>query len=1083
MIDKQPTLSLDEAEGVVPVDEQDEAISMLTKTCKGDRYGEFNVWAASQSSPHPAVLEIVSAAGEVGITANELRVQLALELRTQNTVKMMYLCVYLQAFPAFFRLEESDDEGGSIHRVYALPQPAAGGTLGKDKEWADMTEGEQKAAQTLGYDAHTWDTWEVPAACNTKWLQLAAYEQTAAQTLGYHRSSWDKELDAATGDEAPRLQGSSSMDYAMRAGPSSSVPPSVVVNLGDKQAVAAVAAADVAAELEGRALHKQLQALLLQAGANGLTTSKLITPTKLGAMCGAAAKKRDINHLNPGAVLANLSGLRRIGKTWFHEASIPEETPSFAFDDSPQPPTVTAAQPPTVTAAPVTVNTAAAIDALRAFAHSFHGRVWPSTKAQIKAAFSALYLSKPVWLMRWLEQERTHLEMQGSSGEENPVVTKSRIKVIHNTFTSQFQQLGVLSGSNKSFKWNQQKVSDLLNANQPSESLGVVSLLAPISPTGESEPRPASSFQLASGERVELVESLERLNMIIASDATLRGETDDEVAVDCEGVPEALFLIQLATKERTLVIDGVKLGEQEMCEVLAPLFSSELTTKLLHDLHKDAAALATIGGVALVNCLDSQLAMELVSGALHMGFNEMLGQLNHTEHPSKVAMKRKMGGADSGGVVFSRRPLPRDVIEYAAMDVTLLRSAYSTLTELLGPAQLESVKHASGIRAHHAAVSGGRRRVCIDVSSEHSLASRELLEACRPEAMQPTAPLVVSNDVEPLLTLLPADIAASLDGKTLELSDIVLDKGRRPQAWCAGSRIFLGGNDRTVLADDIDSIVDNLGGFGSDNRAGLEAQLHRVSAIRNRADAIIGLTMRVGRHVGGNAAMIADLLFHEDASLLFLGEPGSGKTTIVREATRLLAEMSNVLIVDTSNEIAGDGDVPHPCVGLARRLQVQSLDDQCSVMIEGVQNHTPEVMVIDEIGRPAEVEAARTCKTRGVRMIASAHGDLRKLLKNKQLRGLVGGVEAVTLGDAAAKDEAKRRGAPAGAFDKVKAQRAGPSIFDVIIELRRGEPHEWRIVMNSAKAVDEILLGSHYLSQRRTRDPASGEFFIDLEKA
>ena len=148
--------------------------------------------------------------------------------------------------------------------------------------------------------------------------------------------------------------------------------------------------------------------------------------------------------------------------------------------------------------------------------------------------------------------------------------------------------------------------------------------------------------------------------------------------------------------------------------------------------------------------------------------------------------------------------------------------------------------------------------------------------------------------------------------------------------------------------------------------------------------------------------------------------------------------MRNVLIVDTSNEIAGDGDVPHPCVGLSRRLQVCSLDDQCRTMIEGVQNHTPEVMVIDEIGRPPEVEAARTCKTRGVRMIASAHGDLRKLLKNKQLRGLVGGVESVTLGDAAAKEDAKRRGAPPGAVDKVKATRAGPPVFDVIVELRRG---------------------------------------------
>jgi stage III sporulation protein SpoIIIAA len=369
------------------------------------------------------------------------------------------------------------------------------------------------------------------------------------------------------------------------------------------------------------------------------------------------------------------------------------------------------------------------------------------------------------------------------------------------------------------------------------------------------------------------------------------------------------------------------------------------------------------------------------------------------------------------------------------------------------------------------------------VDDAHVLASRELVEACNPASLPSSAPLVVSNEIEPLISLLPADVAASLGGFEQELSDIQLDKGRRPQAWCAGRRIFLGAEDREVRTDEINDIVGHLGGFGSDNRAGLEAQLHRISAIRNRAEDIIGLTMRVGRHVGGNAAMIRDLLFHEDASILFLGEPGSGKTTVVREATRLLAERSNVLIVDTSNEIAGDGDVPHHCVGLARRLQVRTLDEQCRTMIEGVQNHTPEVMVIDEIGRPAEVEAARTCKARGVRMIASAHGDLRKLLKNKQLRGLVGGVESVTLGDAAAKEDAKRRGAPAGAVDKVRAQRAGPPIFDLIVELRRGEPHEWRIVMNSARAVDQILEGGNYASQRRTRDPATGEFVLELEQA
>jgi hypothetical protein len=247
----------------------------------------------------------------------------------------------------------------------------------------------------------------------------------------------------------------------------------------------------------------------------------------------------------------------------------------------------------------------------------------------------------------------------------------------------------------------------------------------------------------------------------------------------------------------------------------------------------------------------------------------------------------------------------------------------------------------------------------------------------------------------------------------------------------------------------------------------------------------------------------------------------------VREVTRIVAQNRNVLIVDTSNEIAGDGDVPHSCVGLARRLQVRSLDSQGQVMIEGVQNHTPEVMVIDEIGRSSEVEAARTCKQRGVRIIASgdcllvlplllsclvsclvtgsepesnrfrlvpflpntissssAHGDLRKLIKNTQLRGLVGGIETVTLGDAQAKEEAMKRGLrPSASLNKVKTQRAGTPIFDVIVELRRGELHEWRIISPCAKAVDMILEGSHYLAQQRTRNDTTGDLFLNLVHA
>ena len=582
-------------------------------------------------------------------------------------------------------------------------------------------------------------------------------------------------------------------------------------------------------------------------------------------------------------------------------------------------------------------------------------------------------------------------------------------------------------------------------------------------------------------QKVEVVESMQRLKDLLEADAALRGEVADRaVAIDCKGAPGALHLLQVATTSRVLLLDCKKMGAQETCEAIRQLLTSDTTIKLIHDVHNQAAAIASLGGVKIRGCLDTQLAMEFLFGTVNMGFSDMLKQLGCSQLSVIKATMMARTAEGKEGPVLSQRQLAQDAIEHAALAFSLQRSVHTRLVDLLGP-DMANVKKASDLCARNSAESGGRRCVCVNVSN-HQLASRELMEVCRPAQMLGTTVPVVSDDVQPLLLLLPSDISGELSGLTSQLSDVVLDKGRRPHAWSAGKRIFLGCHDRVVTSDDLNTVVTRVGDFGSDNRAGLEAQLHRISAIRNRGNHIIGLTMRVGRHVSGNAHMIADLLFRDDASILFLGEPGSGKTTIVREVTRLLAETRNVLIVDTSNEIAGDGDVPHPCVGLARRMHVRSLAEQGDVMIEGVQNHTPEVMVIDEIGRQAEVDAARTCKQRGVRMIASAHGDLRKLIKNKELRGLVGGLEKVTLGDAQAKEEAKKHGQPPDApLNKLKTQRAGSPIFDVVIELRRGELHDWRIVSPCAAAVDSILEGARYEAQRRTRDDTTGEFFLELE--
>ncbi|BBO23623.1 MAG: hypothetical protein AMXMBFR19_14560 [Chthonomonadaceae bacterium] len=297
---------------------------------------------------------------------------------------------------------------------------------------------------------------------------------------------------------------------------------------------------------------------------------------------------------------------------------------------------------------------------------------------------------------------------------------------------------------------------------------------------------------------------------------------------------------------------------------------------------------------------------------------------------------------------------------------------------------------------------------------------------------------------------MPATIRERLEtGEDLgDLIEVVLDYGRPAEARYRERTLRW--PDLFVSEHDIDFVTRSIGEFGEDNRAGIERTLHRISCIRNRHGKIVGLTCRVGRALEGTIDIIDDIV-RSGASILLLGKPGVGKTTKLREVARVLADEveKRVVIVDTSNEIAGDGDVPHPGIGTARRMQVRIPSEQHQVMIEAVENHMPEVIVIDEISTEAEANAARTIAERGVQLVATAHGQtLENLMLNPSLADLIGGIQAVTLSD----DEARRRGT-----QKTVLERKAPPTFDVVVELVDFD--RLAVHHNVQKTVDLILRG------------------------
>jgi stage III sporulation protein SpoIIIAA len=321
--------------------------------------------------------------------------------------------------------------------------------------------------------------------------------------------------------------------------------------------------------------------------------------------------------------------------------------------------------------------------------------------------------------------------------------------------------------------------------------------------------------------------------------------------------------------------------------------------------------------------------------------------------------------------------------------------------------------------------------------------------------------LNITDDLETLVDVLPPSVAENLwkQPNNFELLEIVMDLGRRPEARYPDAEVMLA--EREVAQEDLDYVVARIGEFTSDNRAGIERTLHRISCIRNRKGRIVGLTCRVGRAVFGTIRIIEDLV-RDGKSILLLGRPGVGKTTMLREVARYMADDLNkrVVVVDTSNEIAGDGDIPHPGIGTARRMQVPSPELQHRVMIEAVENHMPEVIIIDEIGTDLEAAAARTIAERGVQLVATAHGNsLENLIMNPTLSDLVGGIQSVTLSD----EEARRRGT-----QKAILERRAPPTFDMLVEIQSFT--QVAVHRDVAEVVDAILRGYEVPAELRELD-------------
>ena len=569
--------------------------------------------------------------------------------------------------------------------------------------------------------------------------------------------------------------------------------------------------------------------------------------------------------------------------------------------------------------------------------------------------------------------------------------------------------------------------------------------------------------------------------------------------------------------------------------LLEDIFNKAELCKIGHAMSEGVVALKHQLGVKSINMLDMQIAYEVFTGkstkASKSDLYELCGLENSTKpfktgtldidtnkeqnSESYKTASSEIGDTEMLRSAFSDR-ISKTQIDQIPKTHTFLHSI-NIFFQMFASCENNQVKEMNGltfkqrlkivqkatesrIQRHAENITSGQKR---DPRVSSTTLSDEVLEQIEANKVGLSKKIVIYEETSSIMDLIPfkfrdklssdysilTEATQNSDNENLsQLRDIVMEVGQRPYAYfgkqkrewiCKDEHFRIGINDIELLTN---PLIDR---FGPNNRAVLDGSLHRISCMRSKTNQIYSLTYRIGRAVMGLSNIIEDILCGPSSksvikpSILILGYPGTGKTTVIRDITNALSsQMFNVIVVDTSNEICGDGLVLHFSVGMARRMMVPKIEDQAQILIEAVQNHTPDVVVCDEIGRFSEVKATKTVKERGVRCIGSAHGNLRSLVENPELNGLVGGIDDVTLGDKEATDYMIKNDKKV--FSKTVKQRVGSPLFDVIIELDPGTLNEWTIVKDVGSAVDKILVGEKYPAEIRRRNPET-DFFTREE--